>query len=164
MTPISHNSGHQKAVMQMSPTLRFTPLHLPVCYEAQIRLVSPTALQGALTQPSDYLYKYCLSPSFTLFNSVQHFLSVFSFTPLLWLLLFLLSLARSPSLCPPSPVFLTELSLFLSVAKGSWLPCWCRCLKLWGPRGHQSWKSPFPPTVQPVGDKISWETAAADKS
>lgn len=41
----------------------------------------------------------------------------------------------------------------LSVARGSWLPCWCRYLMLWGPRAHRSWKSPFPPAVQPVGDK-----------
>lgn len=43
----------------------------------------------------------------------------------------------------------------LSVARGSWLPCWCRCLMLWGPRAHRSWKSPFPPAVQPVGDEQS---------
>lgn len=109
--------------------------------------VSPAPLQGAATQPSDYLYKYPhRSPSF-LFSG---------FAPSLWLLFFSFFSFSITSVC------LTELSFCLSVARGSWLPCWCRCLKLWGPRGHQSWKSPFPPTALPVGRKfraISWDSS-----
>lgn len=108
------------------------------------------------------------------FASIIH---LFSFSPTFSLRFVFLN---SSALVAPLPAFSRSLSLssvtcfsslsslslspFLSVARGSWLPCWYRCLKLWGPRGHRSWKSPFPPTVQPVGGGISWETSAADKS
>lgn len=99
------------------------------------------------------LQRFFLSPSFTICHSLRHFLSVLFLSPLLRSPFSLRSLVPSPSsfTCFFSP--LSSLALFFSVAGGSWSPSWYRCLTLWGPRGHPSWKSPFPPIVQPVGDR-----------
>lgn len=101
---------------------------------------------------ADYLYKFLLSS--LLVSIIRHL----SFSPRFSLCFAFCSSALVASLpafspCPHSPLFfsLSSHSLSLIVARGSWLPCWCHCLKLWGPRGHRSWKSPFPLTVRPVG-------------
>lgn len=125
--------------------------------------VSPALLQGAVAA-----FRLSVHISF-IFSPVLHHSPYFILANVFSPFCFLLLCFGCFSLCFLSlssftSVFLTELSLSLSlsVAKGSWWPCWYRYLKLWGPLGHQSWKSPFQPTVQPVGHKkknISWETS-----
>lgn len=99
MTSVPHP---QRFILNTSPTLCFTPVRLTACCEARFRLVRSTPLQGAVTQPSDYLYKYFLSPSLTLFQ----FFPALSFqfcTPLLLSALRLFFLPLLTELSPLSP-------------------------------------------------------------
>lgn len=149
MTPASRGDGHQESY---DANVSHFVLHTSSLISLLSCSVQAGSAQHRFRERWHSLQIICTNivclhhpPSFFFF------LSVSLLAPLVWLFLFLLSLSVLLHLCFSH--WALSLSLSLSVARGSWLPCWCRYLKLWVPRGHQSWKNPFPPTVQPVGQK-----------